>query len=720
MNVESITGSVESIIFKSPDSDYAILHTKANKGLWVSVKGNFPVVYEGMSFECKGVFQNHPKFGESFSAEEIKIHQPVSLTAIKRYLSSGLINGIGEKTANLIVKHLGKETLARIKENPDCLLSVPGIGKKKRDMIAKSAQKMIAVEEIMLWLLGNKVPTNIAYRIYKEFGPGAVEMLEENPYILTTMQGIGFKKADEIALAMGLDKNDHRRVCASIEYIAQQNELSGHTVISGTALRNGVFNLVDRAGGVDQEMIDDGIGVLIGEKRLVKVMLGEQRPGYQTYRSAKAEIRIAEKIKALRSSPVRQITDVKELVVSAQESAGITLDEGQKLAATTLINAPIGLLTGGPGVGKTTLLNIILKMYQEAGLDVMLAAPTGKAARRMTESTGHEAKTIHRSLKPNGDGSFHHNEFEPLECDVLVIDESSMLDVHMAAAVLSAIARGARILFVGDTDQLPSVGPGAVLRDLKAAGALEHKHLSKVHRQAEGSYIIQNAHAINSGQGSRMALGDDFHWEATRLAEETIDRLIARISGLINEGYSLATDIQVLVGTRKGPLGIYQLNERLQAKFNPSRGEVYKHGDREFRIGDKVICTRNNYELGTEGIFNGTMGVVRRICDIEGVKSIIVAMEGEGEIIFSGGDISDLLHAYALTVHKSQGSEFPIVLMPLDMSQSMMMTRNWIYTGITRARNLCYLSGSRKALGMAVKTVKEQKRQTFLLERLVA
>lgn len=718
---EILSGEVSKVAFRSGDGAFCVIIVKPEVGPVVKAVGSFPAVSEGASVECEGTFKRHPKYGENFAVRSARVIPPKTKEGITNYLSSGMIKGVGKKTAIAIVDHLGESALSMIRENPDCLLSVPGIGKKRSAKIAKSAQEMIVVEGIMMWLLGHGLTTNLATRIYKGHGANSVTALEENPYILTNMAGIGFRKADEVAMKIGFDKKDPRRLEAAAMYLLYENELEGHTMIYRERLVTRSRSILGSPleNPIERHLIERAIDEAIKYKLVFSIDTGSADEALQLPKTAHQELNIARKIVAMVGESVCQTWDEVRLISEAEKSVGMTLDEGQKEAVETLMTSPVSILSGGPGVGKTSSLNVFLSAMEQAGVDLALAAPTGKAARRMSEATGRPAKTVHRLLGNDGEtGGFLHNSDNPLDVDGLVIDEGSMLDTRLMSAIVDALPVGARLIIVGDTDQLPSVGPGAILRDLIDSGLIVHTHLSKVHRQAAGSWIIKNAHAINRGRAEEMGLGHDFHWSPTDGCEDSAENTVSLIKEKLGEGFSLHTDIQVLTAMKKGKVGIIELNSRLQGIFNPAAGRVYKSGDKELRIQDKIIFTRNNYDLGEDGVFNGTMGVIKNIIEIDGELSVIADMEGEGEITFTGSDIDDIQLAYALTVHKSQGSEFPIVIMPLDSSQHVMLTRNWLYTGVTRARKSCILTGSRNALCRAIDTVKEQKRLTHLTERL--
>lgn len=719
--MEVIEAHAERFLFLSDDGDFGVLRAKLGSGAAAesfTIAGAVGNAVEGLQLSARGEWRTHPKFGRQFQATGVKTREPDNVRGIQTYLSSDLISGIGAIYAARIVKHFGADTLRIIKETPERLNEVEGIGAKRAEKLAQSVHIQVAIEGIAVWLFDHGIGKNITMRIYRKYGLGAVEVLEENPYTLADeMFGVGFVTADGIARALGISKDDPRRLMAGLEWLIKQNENNGHTA-----------TLVGELYGRAQKLLGDSdfeptLNRLDAVGRIKFMPSGIYRAQVaQSSRMHFLEKGIGYLIGKEHSSIDAAHIDAKALD-RAQSQSGLKLDESQYEAAQSLLNAPISILTGRPGTGKTATLKVVLQAFEDNDVLPLLASPTGKAARRMTQATGRPASTIHRLLGFTPGQGFAHNRDNRLLCDALIVDESSMLDTYLMHSVLEALPDNARLILVGDIDQLPSVGPGRVLGDLIDSTAVKVCRLKTIHRQAKGSAIVTNAHAVIEGHRDGIQDGGDFRYidfgpGATiteRLGGMILNKLAPKL-GVSN----VIDDIQVLTPTHKGPLGTKALNEALQAAFNPNPAKSHTHRGTQFSTGDKVIVTRNNYDLG---VFNGTLGritdVITQIGDSGRTEhGLIVAAETGESVLFIGSDMDDLSPGWALTVHKSQGSEFPVVVLVMDTSQNIMLERNWLYTGITRAENYCLVIGPEKAFSRAISKVRSERRQTLLPERI--
>lgn len=712
--MQTIAGDIDSVLMKSDDG-YAVVFANCG-GERVKVVGRLPEAWVGCSIEAVGQWTTHEKYGRQFNAVSAQISSPRPVEVIARYLSCGVVRGVGEVHARALVAAFGDRTLDVIKSEPQRLSEVRGIGSKRAEQLVIGVRGNIAVERVMLWLLGHGIAARLGFRLFRAYGERTIEILEGNPFVLTKLHGVGFKIADGVARRVGLPQASPFRAEAALLHLLQEAEGDGHTTVSRVTLLSKAVALLGTE--MPQEVLANSISSLSAEKHVVRHQPGTGNEAIQSKALYEAEGEIAAAVLRLRPFGGIRVDGVKEAVLSCAKKLGMDADPSQAAAVELLLRSGVAIMTGGPGCGKTACLKVALRVARFFDRRVILCAPTGKAAKRMAEATGFNARTIHRTLVYDQMlGGFVYNENRPLEADVIAVDESSMLDARLCAALIRAVATGSQVWFIGDIDQLPSVGAGAVLRDLIRSNVVPCARLTEIHRQAKGSLIIQNAHAINRGAMSDLAFGPDFHFIETVNAQETADRIVSLVQAEIPaSGWDPMTDLQVLTAMLKGAVGIEALNGVLQKALNPSPIAAKKVKGRTFSIADRVILTKNNYDLGEAGVFNGTMGRVESIADEQ--CYIGVALETDELVVFEEDTMDEVLLAYALTVHRAQGSEFAVVVIPLDLGQQyVMLTREWLYTAVTRSKSMCVLVGDRKALVRAVRTV-GTKRNTMLTEMI--
>jgi len=727
--MDNLSGSVERITFYNPENGYTVLRLRPEvrgrqhlpglsfDGL-VTVVGNLPELTPGEHLRIQGVWDNHPKHGKQFKAEVCEQVLPSTVAGMESYLGSGMVKGIGPKLAERIVGHFREATFEIIEKQPERLLEVPGIGQDRTDKIIAAWQEQKQVKEIMLFLHSHGVSTNLAVKIYKTYGDTALQIVQENPYQLERdIFGVGFKTADRIAQALGLAPEHPSRIEAGIVFALNEMVNDGHVYAPREMLVQRATELL----GVSADLIPAGLDRLANDERIRPEMIPNLKSKNKADGQSMAVIYltplyfgekgVAERVKALAGSSTT-FKDGNQLPFPEDE-----LSEEQRSAIQMALVHPVSILTGGPGTGKTTCLKALIATLDAQGKSYALASPTGRAAKRLSEATGSPASTIHRLLEFSPVDGFKRDDTNPLEVDFLVVDEASMLDLLLTNHLLKAVRPGTHILFVGDVDQLPSVGAGDVLRDLIKSEIAPVTRLTAIFRQAAGSQIITNAHRINRGQSPVFAKdGGDFYLfpadDAGAAANWVIDVVTERIPQKFD--FDALTDIQVLSPIYRSPAGVMILNERLQEKLNPvanNKQERRLYGTL-FRVGDKVMQTRNNYD---KGVYNGDIGFIRSFDIIE--QSLSVDFEGRiAEYDWSEAD--ELTLAYAVSVHKAQGSEFPVVVMPVVTQHYMMLQRNLLYTAVTRARDLCVLTGSRRAIGIAVHNNKVVQRFTALEWRL--
>lgn len=699
---------VERITYQNTENGYTVLKCAAkNYKDLVTVVGIMPEIHVGAVLSLEGMWKMDSKYGRQFSAEKFEETLPATVYGIEKYLGSGLIKGVGPKFAKRIVAKFGKDTLDIIEKNPDALNNVEGIGKVRVERIKKSWQEQKEIKNIMLFLQSHEVSTSHATRIFKTYGNKSIQIVQENPYRLADdIWGIGFKTADRIAEKMGFEKDRFIRLRSGILYALNKLAENGHCF----AVRD---QLIQKA----KELLETDIPEL-------EITLDEMMRTGDVIRYEEAiylppfyysETGCAKRLLRLLETKSETKADAENIVKSVIQNAAIAYDEIQEEAIRTAVNSKVMVLTGGPGTGKTTTTMGIISALQMMGCQILLAAPTGRAAKRMAETTGMEAKTIHRLLEYKMPDGYQKNEEHPLEGDVLILDECSMVDVMLMYNLLKAVPPQMSLILVGDTDQLPSVGPGNVLKDVIASGIVPVIRLTRIFRQAQGSRIIMNAHRINGGEPIDMRGGkdSDFFFAQKETNEEVVDTLVRYCTKNLPNYYHVDAfrDIQVLTPMQRGICGAANLNQLLQEAMNPC-SLFLKRGGTQYRLGDKVMQIRNNYD---KEVFNGDIGTISKV-DIE-ERELAVCYDGR-DVTYDISELDELTLAYAVTIHKSQGSEYPIVVMPFTMSHFVMLQRNLLYTGVTRAKKILVLIGEKKAVFYAVGNETTTGRNTKLAEYL--
>ncbi len=708
-----IQGRVEDIVFHNEENGYIIAHLNNNKEN-ITIVGIVPYIIEGQNLKLKGEWVNHPQFGKQFRITYCEEVIPSSIAGIEKYLASGVIQGIGPITAKKIVQRFGENTMDVLDNEIERLKEIDGVGEKKIQLICESYSKQREVKSIMIFLQTYGVTPNQCVKIYKRYGGESIKVVKDNPYVLTeTIAGIGFKVADKIARSLGVDQESPFRIQSGINYVVNEFCAIGNTYMPLEKLHKEAKNIL----GVSDEEIEKNVydSVLQGKLKVEDI---EGEKSVFTIPFYYCELGITKKIITLSVAKYNELEiDIEEEIKKFEKEKDIQFATSQKAAICGAIENSMEVITGGPGTGKTTIINCITEVFEAAGMKVYMAAPTGRAAKRMTEATGREAKTIHRLLElgvGEEDGSqFFRSEESPLDCDVIIIDEASMIDVMLMNSLLKAISVGTRLIIVGDVDQLPSVGPGNVLRDIIDSKCVRVVKLNEIFRQAEESMIIVNAHKINNGDMPILNKKDkDFYFIENNDPEKILDSIITLINTRLpkfNEKWDKMKHIQILSPMRKGILGIENLNEKLQQILNPK--SKYKkekeYRNTIFRVGDKVMQIKNNYSIkwskvngksddGGIGVFNGDVGYVEDID--EDNENVIVVFDDDKRVEYEGMFLEELTLAYAITIHKSQGSEFQVVIMPMFMGPPLLMNRNLLYTGITRAKNMVVLVGIVKAI----------------------
>lgn len=733
--MQEIQGFVDTIVYQNDENGYAIARIK-DRDETITIVGYIPYLSEGQSLKLIGEWTAHPTFGQQFKVQSWAELLPDSVKGIERYLASGVIAGIGPVTAKKIVDKFGEDTLEVLDKDISRLKEIEGIGNKKIEVISESFSKQHEIRNIMIFLQNYGISPNQCGKIYKRFGSDSIRVVRENPYILTEeVAGIGFKTADKIARSLGIDDNSAFRIESGIKYIINQFCALGNTFIPKEKL---VKNCMDTL-GVTQQEIDEGIYSCAMEGK-IKVENIEEESCVYTLPYYYCELGVTKKIIEITLSDYEPVDiDVEAEIKAFEKNRGVSFAPSQKEAIKAAFDNGVEIITGGPGTGKTTIINCIAEIFEKADMKILLGAPTGRAAKRMSEATGREAKTIHRLLEmgvgdSEDDMMFSRGENAPLECDVLIVDEASMIDIMLMHNLLKAVTQGTRIIIVGDVDQLPSVGPGNVLRDFIESGWIKVIRLKEIFRQSKESMIIVNAHRINEGEMPVInARGNDFYFikedDQGRILNTLVDLLKKRLPSF-NKNWDPNKNIQILSPMRKGILGISNLNIRLQEILNPPAPEKTEKECKEvvFRVGDKVMQTKNNYSLkwtrvsgvGDEegvGIFNGDMGYIEEIDEDE--NTITIIFDEERKVVYESMYIEEIDLAYAITIHKSQGSEFPVVVIPVFPGPPMLMNRNLLYTGITRAKQMVVLVGSQKSLSSMVNNNRSFERYSMLKWRIM-
>jgi exodeoxyribonuclease V alpha subunit len=721
-----LQGQIERVTYANEETGYTIARVKiqGQRDL-ITVVGNLLAANPGEIIRMQGEWTTHAKYGEQFRIVRCKTVVPATVHGIQKYLGSGLIKGIGPVMARRIVQRFGKETLDVIEREIDRLTEVPGIGLKRIGMIRRAWEQQKEIREVMIFLQTHGVSSAFAAKIFKQYGNRSIEVVRENPYRLATdIFGIGFVTADRIAEKLGVAKDAAMRVEAGILYVLHQLSDEGHVYYPYEPLIDRCREML----GVERDVLVKALGTIAIEKRIVMEDLNEEMERFAENHKAVylagfhiSETGIASRLRALIRAPssIRPV-DSRKAIDWVQGRLSITLAAKQVEAVRWATQHKVMIITGGPGTGKTTIIHAILQIYSRLGIRILLAAPTGRAAKRMTEATAHEARTLHRLLEYSMQkGGFQRNEQRPLECDLLIVDEASMIDTLLMHHLIKAVPPGATLLLVGDVNQLPSVGPGNVLGDLIGSAAVPVVELSEIFRQAEKSLIIVNAHRIHQGLAPTVKPSgqglEDFYFIEQEDPEEALKIIVDLVRERIPRRFGLhpVEEIQVLTPMHRGTVGVANLNTELQRVLNPS-GEGLVRGSRTFRANDKVMQMRNNYE---KEVFNGDIGRIKRINQED--QEVLISFDGR-EIPYDYADLDELSLAYAVSVHKSQGSEYPAVIVPLLTQHYLLLQRNLLYTAVTRGRRLVVLVGSRKALAIAVRNVDTQKRYTYLAQRLKA
>ncbi|MGI8904066.1 MAG: SF1B family DNA helicase RecD2 [Solirubrobacteraceae bacterium] len=691
----------------------------------------------GESLRLTGRWSSHPKYGKQFQVHSFIAVLPATIQGIRRYLGSGLIKGIGPMMAERMVGHFGTDILSIIEEQPGRLIEVHGLGPKRTKRIADAWEEQKAIKEVMVFLSGVGVSTSLAVRIYKTYADASISVVRSEPYRLASeVWGIGFKTADTIARAVGIPHDSPQRIKAGLQYTLSQAADNGHCYLPEPDLIREAAKILE----LDRELISPCLDQLVADDGVVRepvpvsdAAVAGPVPAVYLVAFHRAERSLAGGLlELLHSSHERLPTfaqvDWQKALGWLRRRTGQELAPGQQEAVKLALTSKVAVLTGGPGCGKSFTVRSVVELATAKNATVLLVAPTGRAAKRLAELTGREASTVHRllELQPGGDPKY--DRANPLDADLVVVDESSMMDVILANKLIKAIPHGAHLLIVGDVDQLPSVGAGEVLRDLLAADTIPRVRLTQIFRQAQQSGIVINAHRINHGQPPQLSGFADFYWftsepaedSGLHPAEETAKLIVDIVARRIPAKFRLdpVRDVQVLTPMHRGPAGAGNLNAMMQEALTPQRdGEPEKrYGGRVFRVGDKVTQLRNNYHKGEAGIFNGTVGIVTGLSLEE--QNLTVLTDEDEPVDYDFAELDELAHAYAVTIHRSQGSEYPAVVIPLTTSSWMMLQRNLLYTGVTRAKQLMILAGSRRALAQAVRTPGAGRRHTALTHRL--
>lgn len=725
-----VEGVLERITYANEESGYTVARVDTGRGGGdlLTVVGSLLGAQPGESLRLEGRWGSHPQYGRQFTVENYTTLLPATIQGIRRYLGSGLIKGIGPRIADRITEHFGTDTLDVIEQEPGRLIEVPGLGPKRTKMIGAAWEEQKAIKEVMVFLQGVGVSTSIAVRIYKKYGDSSISVTRNQPYRLAAdVWGIGFLTADRIAQAVGIPHDSPDRVKAGLQYALSQSTDQGHCFLPEERLIADAVKLLQ----VDTGLVIDCLAELAAEEGVVRETVpgpdgGEPVTAVYLVPFHRAEISLAAQLGRLlrtgedRLAAFQDVPWDKALAWLAGRT-GAELAPEQREAVRLALTSKVAVLTGGPGCGKSFTVRSVVELARARKAKVVLAAPTGRAAKRLAELTGAEASTVHRllELKPGGDAAY--DKDRPLDADLVVVDEASMLDLLLANKLVKAVAPGAHLLLVGDVDQLPSVGAGEVLRDLLAPGSpVPAVRLTRIFRQAQESGVVTNAHRINSGTPPLTQGMTDFFLFVEEDTEEagrlTVDVAARRIPAKF--GLDPRRDIQVLAPMHRGPAGAGTLNGLLQQAITPARPDLpeRRFGGRVFRVGDKVTQIRNNYEKGENGVFNGTVGVVTALDTVE--QRLTVRTDEDEEVGYDFDELDELAHAYAVTIHRSQGSEYPAVVIPVTTGAWMMLQRNLLYTAVTRAKRLVVLVGSRKALGQAVRTVSAGRRCTALDHRL--
>lgn len=718
----NIDGIVEKIIFRNEENGYTVAKFLSEDESIVVVGSCFEI-FEDRSYKLKGDFTYHKKFGQQFAFTSIEEILPNSKEALIKYLSNGMIPFVGEKVARKIVEEFGENTLEILEKNPQKLLSIEGIGRKKYKKIYEALEKNLNARKILLYFSSYNISPNLALKIYKEYGDKSIDVIKENPYVLIEdIGGIGFKKADQIALSFGIKKDSEERIIQGLKYVLSRANLNGHTYLPLDILVKNANKLLE----ISIDDLENSLrGLSFSKDFYVDKVGGDYLCYYAPY--LRAENYIAGKLNEINIT-FHEDLDVNKKIEEIEETRNIKLANGQRQAIKKSLDHGVFLITGGPGTGKTTALKALIDVYEFMGKKIKLAAPTGRAAKRMKESTGHDALTLHKLLEINFTDSkdIYYDPID-LECDVLIVDEMSMVDIMLMETLLRSLEKGVRLILVGDPDQLPSVGAGNVLRDIIDSKLFSQVNLVEIFRQKEESMIIKNAHLINKGERPILN-NNDFFLISEQGENKGLEIIKDLLSKRLGEYYGIdSSDIQVLSPMKKGLLGTFNLNKVLQELLNKSQEKIEVFG-KTFKLYDRVIQMKNNYDLEaiiendfyketTKGVFNGDLGYISSI-DVE-EKILEVTFDDAKKVKYLPEDLDQLELSYAMTIHKSQGSEFPVVVIPLFWAPPMLLTRNLIYTAITRASKLVVLVGKYEYLMKMIENNKTRIRYSNLKNKLI-
>lgn len=729
--MDNIVGYVDRIIFYNKSNNYTVMDMDCSDHL-ITVVGNFPELKKGEYLSVSGNWTEHSTFGRQFKAFSFENTIPTENDGLERYLGSGIISGIGEKKAKLLIEHFGEDVIDIIRYTPSRLTEIPGIGDKTAKLISESFNENREAMDSIVYLSQFGISSSYAMRIYKTYKNNTISMIRENPYkIISDVPGMGFKSADSIAMSIGIEKDSPFRIMAGIMHSLQNCYRDGHMFLTEDHLLESSSYLL----GVDIELVEYQLRelTLLGD---VKLQILDEKRVYYTMALFRAEESVSKTIVNLYSFPYeRERIDIDNIIEKFQREYQIELDDIQIEAIKASVQNGIIIITGGPGTGKTTIINCILDVFKRLDYKVALAAPTGRAAKRMSEATGEKATTIHRLLEYGFDmgmgeeeQTFERNEENPLEYDVIIIDEASMMDILLMNSLLKAIKIGTRLVFVGDINQLPSVGPGNVLKDLIDSQLLKVVRLNKIFRQAQESMIVVNAHKVNSGEFPILNERDKDFFFIDSFTGERIKRKIIELCTERLKQFNFIEDIQIISPVKKGTVGIYELNSALQASINPYSPDKEEKavGQTVFRVGDKIMQIKNNYQKAWDlleggekgkGIFNGDIGIIERINLKD--KKLTAIFDYDKRVVYDFEELDEIMHSYAITVHKSQGSEFPVVIMPIFRGPSILLNRNLFYTAITRAKEMVILVGHKQYLKAMIDNTNSIKRNTGLRQRIV-
>lgn len=717
--MEQIVGYIERITFQSPESGFTVAQLQPpGKTELICVVGTMPSLQPGETVRCMGGWTRHLVYGQQFEVSKYEVEAPADILGIRKYLGSGLIKGIGPKYAGRIVEKFGLDTLDVIDNSPEKLHEIEGIGKKRVSTIRVCWEEQRSIRELMIFLQSHDVSPTFAQKIFKAYGKKSVQTVKENPFSLARdIFGIGFKTADQIAEKLGIANNASQRVDAGIDYVLAEFASAGHVCYPCDPFLNEAEAML----AVTKHLIQERVSVLKEESRVVlseMVHEGALQEFIWMKSLHVAERGIAREIRRLlRTQANLRSIDVEKAIEWAQSQLHLTLAKKQKIAVANALSEKIQIITGGPGTGKSTITNTILSVSEQLTDSIYLAAPTGRAAKRMTEITGKKAYTIHSLLEYNFKaGGFKRNRQSPLDCDLIIIDEASMIDTFLMYNLLKAIPSHARVIFVGDIHQLPSVGPGNVLKDMIASNCLSVTLLTEIFRQAAGSRIVTNAHLINSGKFPDInnRADSDFFFVESNEPERVLQQIVALVTQRIPTKYRFnpIDGIQVLAPMKKGVIGTENLNSVLQETLNPKDACLMRYG-KKFSVGDKVMQIRNNYK---KNIYNGDVGRIARIDTNEQHLFVII---DDRDVQYDFSELDELVLAYAVSIHKYQGSECPCIVIPIHTSHYKLLHRNLLYTGITRGKQLVILVGMKKALAIAVRNDEVKRRYTGLRQALV-